>query len=197
MEKKIVRRQVADKTRASIIKAAQKVFAESGFSGTTTQAIAKAAKVNETLIFHHFGSKAELWKKVKTNLVNSIPIDPLDTTPKSLRTFLETIVNQRLLAFEQRPDLIRLLQWQRLESKQDKLAAANILAPKNWIMPIQHLQKTKKIKSSIQPEIIMVWLQVSINAIIFDNISYLKNDNNRRDYIDHLLTGFERALGPV
>src|SRR3990167_202295 len=164
MEKTIVRRQVADKTRACIIDAAFKLFAEAGFSGTTTMAIAEAANVNETLIFHHFGSKAELWKKVKAEVIDGIALDPIDPEPKSLRAFLEAVVQQRLLVFQKNPALVRILQWQRLESKQDKLAAGNILAPKNWLTPIQYLQKTQHIKATLDPEVIIILLEVSVNT---------------------------------
>ena len=194
MEKKIIRRQVADKTRTNIIKAAHKLFAEHGFSGTTTQAIAQAAHVNETLIFHHFGTKAELWKKVKSHVIAHIPIEPLDPKPTSLRLFLNTIIQQRLSAFQQQPDLIRLLQWQRLESKQDQLSAKNILAPRNWLTPIKYLQKKRKINAHMQPEIIMIWLLVSINAILFDNHPFLQSDRNQEAYLKSLITGFEQAL---
>lgn len=194
MEKEIVRRPIADETRANIIKAAHQLFAEFGFSGTTTLAIAKAAEVNETLIFHHFGSKAELWKKVKANVINDLPIEPLDLEPSSLRHFLTKIIEQRVSSYQQKPDLIRLLQWQRLESKQDKLLADNVLAPTNWLAPIQYLQKVGKIKTALDPEMIIVWLTVSINAIIFDNIPLLQKESNRRAYIACLLSGFERAF---
>jgi len=194
MEKKIVQRQVADKTRMRIIKAAHKLFAEYGFSGTTTKAIADFAKVNENLIFHHFKNKAELWKQVKAEVIHHIPLEPLDVEPQSLAIFLKSIITQRISLYQQRPDLVRLLQWQRLESKSDQLAADHILAPKNWIAPILHLQKTHKIQAETHAEIIVIWLLTSINAAVFDNIAFLKREKNRQDYIDCLLVGFERAL---
>lgn len=194
MEKNIVRRQVADKTRVRIMKAAHKLFAESGFSGTTTQAIAQAAKVNETLIFHHFKNKTELWKKIKSDALNHTSIEPLDPEPKSLSIFLKHVINQRISTYQQRPDLVRLLQWQRLESKSDQLSAHHLLAPQNWIAPLLYLQKNKKIKADLQAEIIMIWLLSSINAVIFDNIGFLQNAKNQKIYVDSLITGFEKAL---
>ena len=195
MDKKIVRRQSADKTRSRIIKSAHKLFAEHGFSGTSTLAIAKAAEVNETLIFHHFGNKAELWKTVKDNLLNDLPIEPLDKQPANLRLFLEKMIYQRVSAYQARPDLIRLLQWQRLESKQDKLAATHVLTPQNWLAPIEYLQKTGKINTLIDAQVIMIWLQASINAILFDNIAMLQDETKRTVYIAALIDGFEKALG--
>ncbi|MGA9174516.1 MAG: helix-turn-helix domain-containing protein, partial [Thermoactinomyces sp.] len=46
-----------------IIRAALELFAEKGYDGTTTQAIAQKAKVSEKTLFKYFGSKQELFKQ--------------------------------------------------------------------------------------------------------------------------------------
>lgn len=46
-----------------IIQAALELFAENGYNGTTTQAIAQKAKVSEKTLFKYFGSKKELFKQ--------------------------------------------------------------------------------------------------------------------------------------
>ncbi len=43
---------------------ALQLFAERGFAGTTTQEIARQADVSETLLFRHFGGKANLYDAV-------------------------------------------------------------------------------------------------------------------------------------
>ncbi|PNK61654.1 TetR/AcrR family transcriptional regulator [Psychrobacter sp. FDAARGOS_221] len=52
----------ARETKDKILTAAIKEFSAAGFEGVSTRAIASRAGVNHTLITHHFGSKAELWK---------------------------------------------------------------------------------------------------------------------------------------
>jgi len=47
-------------TRDRIVAAARQLFAEQGFDGTTTAAIAERAGVAEGTIFRHFASKREL-----------------------------------------------------------------------------------------------------------------------------------------
>lgn len=47
-------------TKAKILASARKLFAERGFKGTTTVAIAQHAGVNEALIFRHFPTKRDL-----------------------------------------------------------------------------------------------------------------------------------------
>lgn len=49
-------------TRATILDAALKSFAERGFAGASTHEIAEAAGVNQGLVSYYFGSKRELWR---------------------------------------------------------------------------------------------------------------------------------------
>ncbi|WP_380879279.1 TetR family transcriptional regulator [Sphingomonas sp. DBB INV C78] len=57
--------------RDSIIEAATGVFARSGFSGTKTFDIAKAAEVSEALIFRHFPSKVAIYRAVLRRMIRS------------------------------------------------------------------------------------------------------------------------------
>src|SRR5437588_10271284 len=51
----------AEERRAAITQAAQRVFADKGFHGTTTRALAEAAGVSEALLFKHFPNKEALY----------------------------------------------------------------------------------------------------------------------------------------
>ena len=55
----------AEERRAAIIKAVQRVFAENGFHGTTTRALAEAAGVSEALLFKHFPNKEALYSAMQ------------------------------------------------------------------------------------------------------------------------------------
>ena len=50
-----------DETRQRIIQGAAQVFAQKGYEGATTRAIAEAAGVNEITLFRHFGNKKNLF----------------------------------------------------------------------------------------------------------------------------------------
>ncbi len=50
-----------DERREAIIRAVRRVFAERGFHGTTTRALAEAAGVSEALLFKHFPNKEALY----------------------------------------------------------------------------------------------------------------------------------------
>ena len=51
-------------TRAAILRAAERIYAESGLAGARTEAIAAAAGVNKALLYYYFRSKEELYQAV-------------------------------------------------------------------------------------------------------------------------------------
>jgi AcrR family transcriptional regulator len=55
----------SEQRRAAIIRAVRRVFAERGFHGTTTRALAEAAGVSEALLFKHFPNKEALFSAMK------------------------------------------------------------------------------------------------------------------------------------
>jgi len=57
-------RMKSDARRASILAAAASVFAERGYSGTTTDAVAKAAGVSQPYVVRMFGTKETLFVEV-------------------------------------------------------------------------------------------------------------------------------------
>ena len=57
-------RRDPDEKRERLLAAAREVFAACGFSGATTAEIALRAGVSEGILFHHFGSKRELFASV-------------------------------------------------------------------------------------------------------------------------------------
>jgi AcrR family transcriptional regulator len=63
-----IRRRRQRRSREDVIglirDAALQLFAERGFAGATTQEIARKADVSETLLFRHFGGKANLYDAV-------------------------------------------------------------------------------------------------------------------------------------
>jgi len=60
------RRLSSDERRESILQAARGVFAENGFRGTTTRALAEAAGVSEALLFQHFPTKEALYAAMQS-----------------------------------------------------------------------------------------------------------------------------------
>src|ERR1700747_695989 len=54
----------SDITRERIMKAAERLFAEKGYDGTSVRAIVAKARVNQAAINYHFGGKDGLYREV-------------------------------------------------------------------------------------------------------------------------------------
>jgi len=51
-------------TRVMILAAARKIFAAQGIDGTSVREVAKAARVNNAMIYYHFRDKTDLYREV-------------------------------------------------------------------------------------------------------------------------------------
>ncbi len=63
----LTRRTQADRsaaTRAALVEAGRRLFAEHGFAGVGTEAIVRAADVTRGALYHHFADKTELFDAV-------------------------------------------------------------------------------------------------------------------------------------
>src|SRR3954454_20786651 len=103
-------------TRALVIDAAERLFAERGFAATSMRDISAASGVSHPLIHHHFGSKEELYATVKRRMVEGyarrFPAAARATNrPLSVRSEM-----RRLLTYlSENPVMFRLCGWTRLE----------------------------------------------------------------------------------
>src|SRR4051812_45084896 len=72
---KVTERLPAEQRRAAIIAAVRRVFAERGFHGTTTRALAAAAGGSEALLFKHFPDKESLFTAMQMACCSSQDVD--------------------------------------------------------------------------------------------------------------------------
>ena len=81
----------SEERRAAIIRAVRKVFAERGFHGTTTRALADAAGVSEALLFKHFPNKEALYSAMQLFCCNENDPEKIDRI-KALEPSTSTLV---------------------------------------------------------------------------------------------------------
>ena len=60
----VVRTRDADRTRASLLKAGLREFAENGFGGARLERVVKGARCNIRMVYHYFGGKEGLYLAV-------------------------------------------------------------------------------------------------------------------------------------
>jgi AcrR family transcriptional regulator len=68
----------SEERRVAIIRAVRTVFAERGFHGTTTRALADAAGVSEALLFKHFPNKEALYSAMQLFCCNEADPEKMD-----------------------------------------------------------------------------------------------------------------------
>lgn len=108
--------------RAAIIRSAIHLFAEKGFWGTTTRALASAAGVTEPVLYQHFRTKRALYDAVVEAKASSIPgraaeLRALSETGDD-RAFFRAVGEAILAYYRAEPEIPRLLLFGCLERHQ-------------------------------------------------------------------------------
>lgn len=105
-------RTSGEATRARILAAARAEFAQYGIAGARVDRIAAGARANKAQLYAYFGNKDALFDAIFQESLNAI-VDavPLDGT--DLPGYAVSLYNE----FLERPELVRLATWSRLERK--------------------------------------------------------------------------------
>jgi AcrR family transcriptional regulator len=199
MSKSRPKRPSADATRDKILQTALQLFMQHGFAGTSMGKLAEKAKINQTLIFHHFGNKKQLWQQVKAAIAGSAKANPINPHPKNLQQFLCEAIEQRVSIYTRCPNLRKLISWQKLESTHNKQSLIGIpnspISPLIWIESIRFLQEKKLINPELKPELVIVWLVASIDGMLDDDLALFKNNpKNQKKYTDMLIDTLVKGL---
>jgi AcrR family transcriptional regulator len=136
-------------TREQILAAAAKLYADHGFRGTTTRAVAESAGVNEVTLFRLFGSKVNIIVEamrahgvpVHVGTLPEIPVDPvveLTEWTAQLRKVLlslRSMIRQAMSDAEANPEMPRCVArgaeatYTSLWSYLDRVKAAGFIPP--------------------------------------------------------------------
>jgi TetR/AcrR family transcriptional regulator len=117
MSKHPTRRLDPAATRTAIMAAAETLFTERGFAGTSMRDIAIAADVGVSLIVHHFGSKEDLWDTIKQHRFANYATgqeDMLRTRAASADLLVESL-RAYFRWLRDNPSFLRLMAWRDLE----------------------------------------------------------------------------------
>jgi len=108
----------------NILFAAEKLFAENGFEGTSTREIAKAANVNISMISYYFGSKEKLYEKLVEYRVNEgqfFSKDIIERTDFNEWEKLEKIVDQFAGRVRNHKCFYRIMQREQLHTQNPQI----------------------------------------------------------------------------
>jgi AcrR family transcriptional regulator len=95
----------ADDTRARIVAAAERLFAEGGDEATSLRAITRAAEVNVAAIHYHFGGRDDLLRAMLDRKLGPLNARRLDLLDAAVTAHGEPVPIEALLDAFLRPDL--------------------------------------------------------------------------------------------
>ncbi|HEX4996982.1 MAG TPA: TetR/AcrR family transcriptional regulator [Terriglobia bacterium] len=113
-------REITLRRRRQILDAAEALFAQHGFSGTTTRELANEAGVHEAVLYRHFGSKAGLYRATLEEKLARNRQTALDQMRKCAARrddegFFEALAQGLLTRFENDWSITRLILYSALE----------------------------------------------------------------------------------
>ena len=151
------RRHDPEASRAAILDAAQALFLERGFAGTSMSEVAKASGVTKSLIHHHFGSKDQLWQEVKHSRFAAYYdrqielFGRLQPTPDLIRESMR--VYFRFL--QESPQMLRMMWWMLLSDEQEGNEMMNELRDLG-VQRIEAAQSEGLLRRDIAPTYILM-----------------------------------------
>ena len=181
-------------TKDKILTAARSLFVEHGFAGTSMGNIAKRADVTHSLLFHHFGNKEKLWGEVKQSIINEASPEStvIPSTALPFKAFLQEAFNNNIQFLENNPDIIRMINWQRLESKTQETIKVDLTKEgENWLAAFQHYQSTGNINPKYKIEYVLKFFFALAVAAPLEGQAFTKNAYEFKGYIDFCV---ERCL---
>jgi TetR/AcrR family transcriptional regulator len=163
-----------EKTRSTILDAAEKLFAEKGFNGVAMSEIAKAAGVTQSLIHHHFTSKARLWTLIIERFDAALPpAANRSLDRKAGRKDLESLLTSYFQQLQSNPNLARLDAWGKLENSANmtELDKQALILVRDLIAYLQH---TGTLRKDLPPEHVIIALQALVKNWWLGRDQYLR-----------------------
>ena len=158
-----VRLRDPEGTKRLVLDAAERLFSERGFAGTSIRDIALASGVSHPLIQHHFSTKERLYRSVLQRCgaefnsrfpeASRVTDQPIDLRHEMTRLF--GFVRER-------PRLIRMVGWARLEGRDDLFPEQN-KPREGMIRRIEAGQRAGTIRTDMDA----LMLGVMLEALLF------------------------------
>jgi AcrR family transcriptional regulator len=176
-------------TKEKILSAARTLFVQHGFAGTSIGNIAKLAAINHSLIFHHFSNKEQLWVAVKQSIVAeaSQQTQTLPAVSLPFKQFLKKLFTENMRFYRENPDIIRMINWQRLEGgAEQKIGITHSSEMQAWIDAFKHYQHQGDIDVKLKPEFVITLILSIISSAALDPNVFLQDEKSQQAYIESL-----------
>lgn len=168
--------RTSTQTKQRLLAAATAEFAAHGIAGARTARIARAAGVNEALLFRYFGNKQELFSTVYDLLVrqtaDEVPLDPSD---------LAGYAGGLFDYYRDHGQVLRLAMWAGLERPEAAATLAVRSISDAKIAAVEQAQKAGVVSTRLAaPELLAVIIQISLTGTVTSQDPSPELDRARR-----------------
>lgn len=184
-------------TREKILSSARTLFVTHGFTGTSMGKIAKDAGVNHSLLFHHFQNKNALWNAVKLSIVHESKQRDYTIPPTTLnfKEFIRQTVSNVTHFYRTNPDIVRMIQWQRLETDHSSEISITRSSETNlWLEAFEYYQNNKEMKKSINPSFALTFILSILSSAALDSNVLLSTQKEQEEYLDFCTSSIAQIL---
>ncbi len=188
------RRRDPEAKRAQLMASARALFAKRGYSATTTADVARHAGVSEGIVFHHFGSKAELLAAVAADygggLAHAMESASGTVTPSRAT---EALLRAAFAYVREQGELARFLNT---AAERDEAAAVRRASREPIVASIERLLRAQDANGSLRPldaRITAELLYALVGAALFE--CFFHGDGSREsEYLRETVACVEGAL---
>lgn len=187
-------------TAEKILRVAEEIFLAKGFDGTSINDIANKAKINKSLIYHHFSNKVDLWKAVKKNILekhagnNIFQVEfPMD----SFNSFLKSFVALRFELYDNNPEIVRLISWQRLEKTQKHVGGIQDKKFNSAVPQIKEFQQRGEVRPDLDPEMVNYIIMTTASMAFIEQPDFFEGNNavkNKKEFLELLINSLYLAF---
>lgn len=209
----------AQSTRTAILSAAETLFAECGFDGTSVDAIVRQAGYNKSLLFQYFGDKLGLYSQVLKRsdqemgalmgrtfapLTLRVADESVVLQAEEFRAFLVTMVQGIFDYLLDHPRLLRILIWEMAAGWQTFAQIASHFAPEDLARATPLFQRACEsglLRSDFVPTIqftmLLPWCQIYLGYLPLyqrllpdEDLACARRLADARDYlVDFVVSG--------
>lgn len=155
-----------EETKLILLKEAEKEFADKGFLGASVNTIAKKAGINKRMIYHHFGSKEDLYRTVLKHNFEKIYYlgqdilrekeDPVDLIKEMIKRYLYFLYEN--------DNYVKIINWEEITGGVFiKEIAKDTLTP--GLQELNEIFKIALVEGIIRKEMDLRQLILSINGL--------------------------------
>ncbi|WP_017591610.1 TetR family transcriptional regulator [Nocardiopsis potens] len=148
-------------TRARILEAATREFAEHGIAGARVDRIAESASANKRAIYDYFGGKERLFATVLSDacsrLSSEVPLEDGD----DLAEYAVRVLDYH----REHPEYLRLLMWEELHYAEGPVPAEEWRTERygRKAEVVAAAQRAGRVRSDVRPEVLLFMLLSLVN----------------------------------